>query len=144
MENISLESVDPTKRRTAQKIVNAFDRAGFGTLQQVTAVASAIIESNLNPSATSQDGVGLFQLNTRGGFGTGNTTEQLQDPDINIDIMVTAAKKISEFVNATSLDDAASAFGRRIHRPQDLDSYIARLRKEALRLLTSESRSPAS
>jgi hypothetical protein len=135
---LSLDSISPDKRPIAQKILDAFAEAKFGQFQQVAALANAIAESTLDPKLRSDDDSwGLFLLNRRGGFGTGYTPEQLQDPDINIGIMVKEAQKNQRFAAATSLDDAVEIFVRQIERPQNPTSEVIRRQQIARQLLRS-------
>jgi hypothetical protein len=138
---ISLESLPADKREMAQKVISAFAKAGFGTHQQAAALASAIIESDLNTAATSaslDNGIGLFQINPRnpqGGFGTGYTTAQLIDPDINIALTIRQSKKVSRFVNSVSVDDAIETFVRFVIRPQRPELAVLTARKLARQLV---------
>ena len=80
-------------------------------------------ESNLDPDAMSAPpdrSVGLFQLNMVGGLGAGHGVAELQDPAVNVGIMVSAAQKSDAFASANSLQDAVSIFVRTLMRPADL------------------------
>jgi hypothetical protein len=117
---LTLESIDQSKRPIAQKIIDAFSAAGFTKYQQAAALADAIIESDLDPKARTpppEESFGVFPLNINGGLGAGYTPEQLEDPDTNIGIVVTQAKRTSPFVNAVNFEQASSAFVRLISRP---------------------------
>mgnify|MGYP003345508966 FL=1 len=77
------------QQKYANLIYSKFIEAGFSDAQARGAIANAIAESGLNPNAYNSNGkeesVGLFQLNRKGGVGTGYTVEQLKDPNKNID-----------------------------------------------------------
>jgi hypothetical protein len=118
----NLTSVPQRRQEIARSIVKAFADAGFGSLQQLAALANAFAESGLDPdvmSAPPDQSVGLFQLNMAGGLGTGHTIAELRDPATNINIMVSAALKSDAFANAESLEDAVSIFVRNLIRPAD-------------------------
>ncbi|UIJ84287.1 hypothetical protein [Rhizobium leguminosarum] len=135
---LSLDSISPDKQPIAQKILDAFAEAKFGQFQQVAALANAIAESALDPKVGSDDDSwGLFLLNRNGGFGTGYTREQLQDPDTNIGIVVKEALKNQRFAAATSLDAAVDIFVRQIARPQNQTSEAIRRQQIARQLLRS-------
>jgi hypothetical protein len=116
-------SAIPAGRETiADMIVSAFATADYGALQQIAALANAIAESNLDPNAASAPpdrSFGLFQCNTGGGLGTGFTQAQLCDPKTNIDIIIKEANRHSDFKDAKTLQEAVSAFVRKIERPAD-------------------------
>jgi hypothetical protein len=135
---LSLASIASERRPIAQKILDAFAAAGFGQFQQVAALANAIAESGLNPNVeiASEDSWGLFMLTTRG-LGVGRTPDELKNPDINIDIIVKAAKKVPQFATATSLDDAVDIFVRFIERPANVTSEVIRRQQIARQLLRS-------
>jgi hypothetical protein len=128
--DVKLNSIAPQARRDmANLIVTSFAAAGFGKLQQVTAVANAIAESNLNPKAHSrppEDSVGLFQLNRGRGLGAGHSAAELEDPAKNIAIIIAEAQKpsISDFKNATTLKDAVAAFVSDIEKPANKAGQI--------------------
>lgn len=124
---LDLGSIDAARRSIAQHIVDAFAAAGFGMLQQATALANAVAESNLNPMAhatAGEDSVGLFQLNRNGGRGTGHSVQELMDPDVNIGIIIAAAKSVHEFATAASLQAAVDAFVRRVEIPADIEGEV--------------------
>lgn len=103
------------KRAMAQKIVDAFSSAGFDTIRQAVAVATAIKESGLIPTIVNRRGelsVGLFQLNIHGGRGTGHTESALVDPDTNIGIVIAAA------------GDPHDRFGRNLARANTLEQVV--------------------
>lgn len=107
----------------AHQILDSFEKAGFGFNQQVAALANAIAKSNLDPTAHAargEDSFGLFQLNRRGGLGTGHSPEELTDPASNIAIIINAAKNSKGFVRAGSLEDAVAAFVKDVERPSDI------------------------
>lgn len=126
--NFDAQTIPPSRKDIAKKIVAAFANAGFGAIQQVTALANAIKESSLNPDAANvtpqEASFGLFQLNTKGGLGTGFAPAQLKQPDFNIDIIVKEAKKIPAFATVTSLIDAMTIFVKQIERPANQEVEI--------------------
>ncbi len=110
-------------RQLAQQILDSFEQAGFGSNQQVAALANAIGESNLDPTAHAsrgEDSFGLFQLNRRQGLGAGHSPDELLDPASNIAIIINAAKTSKGFVRAASLEDAVAAFVKDVERPSDI------------------------
>jgi hypothetical protein len=126
--NFDAKTIPTGRKDIAKKIVAAFANAGFGTIQQVTALANAIRESNLNPEASNvtdvESSFGLFQLNTKGGLGTGFSAQQLKQADFNIDIIVKEARKISAFSTVASLIDAMTIFVTKIERPANQNVEI--------------------
>jgi hypothetical protein len=120
--NIDLSSIQAAAQRdNAKAIIAAFADAGYGKAQQVSAVANAIAESNLNASAVhntpTEHSVGLFQLNINGGVGSGHTEAELKDPAKNIDLIIRKANSVAEFKTATDLHDAVSVFVEKIEQP---------------------------
>lgn len=121
--NFDASTIPAGRKSIAKQVVSAFADAGFGAVQQVSALANAIAESGLNPAAASpvtpnEASFGLFQLNTKGGgLGTGFSPAQLQQADVNIGIIVNEAKKIASFGVAASLADAVTAFVKAIEKP---------------------------
>ena len=135
---VSLGSIQPSRREIAQKVLDTFAAAGFGQFQQVAALANAIAESGLDPGAHTpapEDAVGLFLLNRDIGLGKGHTTQELEDPSTNIEIVMQEAKKLTEFSTATSLDDAVDIFTRRIERPRNMGDEIIKRRRIARQIL---------
>jgi hypothetical protein len=119
--------VPQSRVEIARSIVEAFAQAGFGGAQQLAALANAIGESNLEPDAMSAPpdrSVGLFQLNMVGGLGAGHSVAELQDPAVNIGIMVSAAQKSEAFASAASVQDAVGVFVRTLMRPAGPASEI--------------------
>lgn len=107
-----------------QLIYDKFIAAGFTPEQAQGAIANAIAESGLNPMARSpvtekEDSVGLFQLNRKGGVGTGHSVQDLQDPNKNIDLIIAAAKKSPSFMAAKTADEATRTFMTTVERPAD-------------------------
>jgi hypothetical protein len=104
-------------------ILSRFASAGFGQIQQIAALANAMRESELDPKArnktTKEDSVGLFQLNRKGGLGTGKTVSFLKNPNNNIDLILSAANRVPAFGLATTLAKAVSIFVHAIERPAD-------------------------
>lgn len=121
----------------AQLIIRSFAEAGFGSPQQIAALANAIAESSLNPAAQSpppEKSFGLFQCNTVGGEGVGHDPEDLKKADYNIAVIIKAAKRSSLGV-AASLDDAVRIFVEQIERPADMAGEIAKRQKIAKSLI---------
>jgi hypothetical protein len=113
----------------ATLIHTKFTEAGFTDAQATAAVVNAYAESRLNPKAESpktdkEASYGLFQMNTKGGLGTGHKPEDLKDPNYNIDLMIKAAKGKAgnNFRNATSVETAVAAFTKDLERPKNADA----------------------
>jgi len=70
-----LSNLTPQQTAIAEKIYSKFIAAGFSDVQAQAAVANAYAESRLNPNASNitsrEASFGLFQLNTKGGVGSG-------------------------------------------------------------------------
>ena len=121
--NINLSQFNAKQKAMANLIVSKFAAAGFGQIQQITAVANAWKESNLTavpkPANTAREfSVGLFQLNMKGrGLGAGHSQPELEDPSKNTDIIIAVCKTVPEFVRAQTLRDAVAAFVKSIERP---------------------------
>lgn len=133
-----LNTIPPARRPIATKILDAFAKAGFGKFQQATALANAIAESALNPSAhagVGEDSWGLFQLNRKGGLGKGHNPDELKNPDRNIAIVLAEASKYAEFTHAVSLSQAVSAFVRDVERPSNIPGEIINRLKIAQKIL---------
>jgi hypothetical protein len=126
---VNLSAFSAAQKVMAQKILNAFASAGFGMFQQVAALANAVAESSLNPAEHAlsdiEDSVGLFQLNRKGGVGTGYTVVQLQNPDFNIQLVIAAVSNLAVFKVAVSLDAAVDAFVRSFERPLDVAAQVS-------------------
>ena len=126
-------------RQFGDLIVTRFAGAGYGTNQQVAAVANAIGKSGLNPNAPSpppERSFGLFQCNIDGGLGNGFTPAQLVDPETNIAIILKEAKRHQDFAAASSLQAAVDAFVRDIERPANPNAQIATRMKFAQKLIS--------
>jgi hypothetical protein len=114
----------------AKLIRKRFIEAGFTAEQAEAAVINAFDESRLNPKERSpitnkEDSVGLFQMNRKGGLGSGYSVEQLQDPNFNIDLAIQAAKKSKSFSKAKTMEEAIEAFVRDIERPANIEKQVA-------------------
>lgn len=116
------------RRQYAEMIAKRFAENGYGAVQQIAAVANAIAESRLNPSAANLNGersFGLFQLNQNGGVGTGHSEAELTDPEKNIAIMLAEIAKPYQrraraaFISATNLHEAVKIFVYEFERPRD-------------------------
>jgi hypothetical protein len=125
------QGIPSGREQIASLIIQKFAEAGFGHNQQIAALSDAILESNLNPNAVSQNDYGLFQLNMIEGFGRGYTPAQLLDPTTNIAIVILYASKSEHFKSATTLADAVSIFAREISRPANLEATIQKQLKLA-------------
>lgn len=120
--DLSAAGVGRENLRYGDLIVARFKQAGLGKRQQLlAALANAIAESNMNPAASSappERSYGLFQCNTaRRALGHGFTPDELRTPEINISIIIKAAKASRRFVAASSLEVAMDAFVREVERP---------------------------
>jgi hypothetical protein len=137
----NLSHFNAQQQQAANLILNRFAAAGFGKIQQITAVANAWKESSLNPNARTQsaieDSVGLFQLNTRKGLGVGHSVSELQDPAKNTDIIIGVCETVRPFVNAQTLDDAVAAFVHFVERPANQPEEIADRLQKAQSLMTA-------
>lgn len=128
--DINLESSEIPAGRQAMAILIAemFAKAGFGSIQQIAAIANAIAESDLDPDADNLDGelsYGLFQLNQDGGVGAGFSAAELKNPQRNIEIMLAEIGKRYQddhrkrFIATTSLREAVEIFVYHFERPRD-------------------------
>lgn len=104
-----------------------FANAGYGRVQQAAAVADAIAESNLDPTAVGDDGhsIGLFQENRDGGLGTEHSVASLGNPQTNIRIALDVAEQYAAFADARTIDGAVSAFVSDVDRPADIPGQTA-------------------
>lgn len=129
--NLDASVIPPSRKDIATQIVSAFAAAGFGVHHQATALANAIKESSLNPSASNEVGehsYGLFQFNIDpGGLGAilGLRKEDLLKADFNINAMVGVARNTASFRNAATLSLAMNAFVRDIENPKNKDAEVA-------------------
>lgn len=125
---LDLSKIPQSRRPVAEAIAKRFAEAGFGTLQQIAAVANAMKESSLDPNqrttTSKEDSVGLFQLNMTKGLGRGHSPEELKNPDKNTDIIIAECRKFPAFGRATSLRDAVAAFVHFIERPANQPAEI--------------------
>jgi hypothetical protein len=117
----------------AMLIAQRFGEAGFGTIHQITAIASAIGESSLNPTLKSPDpekSFGLFQLNqAKGARGFGHSAAELRDPERNIAITLDWFAKdrtLAPFKTASDLRAAVTIFVRDFENPRDKQGEINR------------------
>lgn len=126
--DINLNAVPAGRQNMATLIVNAFAAAGYGKAQQIAAVANAIAESNLNPEARSttakEDSVGLFQLNMKGGVGTGHTPDELEEPAKNTELIINKANTVAAFKAAATIQDAVAVFVAKIEQPANTEGEI--------------------
>jgi hypothetical protein len=118
---INFAGVPAGREDMAKLIVSKFRDAGYGSIQQIAALANAIAESKLDPISVNNVGehsVGLFQLNMNGsGLGAHHTEAELMIAATNIDIVINEAKKFDAFKTATSLFDAVDVFVRKVEKP---------------------------
>jgi hypothetical protein len=134
---LDLSTISLSRADIAALIVSGFSQLSI--IHQAAALANAIAESGLNPTARNttggEDSVGLFQLNRNGGEGTGHAVEELEDPIKNIDIVFSKVKNIGDFTTAQTLDDAVAAFVRKFERPNDPNTAITQRQAIGHRLL---------
>lgn len=118
-----LSNLTPQQTAIAEKIYSKFIAAGFSDVQAQAAVANAYAESRLNPNASNitsrEASFGLFQLNTKGGVGSGYSPEYLKDVDNNIALIIREAqgKAGEQFRAANTLGAATSSFAQYVERP---------------------------
>ncbi len=126
--NFNSPRIPAARREIASLIAESFAKAGYGTVQQIAAIANAIAESGLNPKAENLNGersFGLFQLNQNGGVGTGFDEAELKDPGRNIAIMLDEIAKPHQkrhrerFMATNSLFEAVEVFVHHFEKPQD-------------------------
>jgi uncharacterized protein (TIGR02594 family) len=129
--------VRPENRKNAGLILAAFAAAGYGRVQQIAALANAIDESGLdaNQRTMPEDSVGLFQLRRFKGAGGNHSVAELQDPNLNIQIIIAVARKIPAFGKATDLHDAVEQFVRHVEIPADPAGQTAKRFKTAQALI---------
>jgi len=131
--NFESPEIPAARRDMAILISTRFAEAGYGTLQQVAAIANSIAESRLNPKAASpppERSFGLFQLN-QAGVGAGFSQDVLKDPEQNIAIMLNhmATRETAAdvaFRASVSIQEAISIFVRKFERPADASGAITR------------------
>ncbi|MBN9315490.1 MAG: hypothetical protein J0I99_07130 [Devosia sp.] len=133
IKGINFESPEiPEMRRDVARLVALrFAEAGYGTIQQIAAIANAIAESGLKADAKSPEpekSYGLFQLNLNG-VGHGHDPAELKDPNRNIAIMLAHIATLSAnaaFKATASVHDAVAIFVRDFERPADAAGAIIR------------------
>jgi hypothetical protein len=132
------------RQQWADMIASKFAEQGYGAIAQIAAVANAIHESQLNPNAENLNGersFGLFQLNQKGGVGTGFPEAELKDPARNIEIMLAEIAKPylkkarTQFRTTTSLFEAVDIFVRSFERPADQTNEVNKRFKTAQSLI---------
>ncbi|NKQ85522.1 phage tail tip lysozyme [Rhizobium ruizarguesonis] len=127
-------AVIPSKRKgNAILIATRFKDAGYGSIQQIAAIANAIAESGLDETADGDNhhSHGLFQLNQKGGVGADFSTKELEDPERNIVIMLEHMAKQEKaadkaFRATTAILAAVTIFVRNFERPKDQLGEIAK------------------
>jgi hypothetical protein len=82
-----------------------------------------------------EDSVGLFQLRRFKGAGGNHSVAELQDPNLNIQIIIAVARKIPAFGKATDLHDAVEQFVRHVEIPADPAGQTAKRFKTAQALI---------
>lgn len=91
------------------------------------ALQTAMVESNLNPSAVGDQGCshGLFQLNTCGGEGSGMSMQEMQDPYTNA---YTALRQFAAVrAQNPGIVHDPGAWAAAAQRPADPSAYAARV-----------------
>lgn len=115
---INLNGYSASQKDAALLIIKRFAEAGYDGMHQRIAVANATAESSLQPGQVtrtdSEESVGLFQLNRRGGQGAGFSIAQLQDPEFNIQRILIQAKSIKTFADAADEVQAMTIFIKQI------------------------------
>ncbi|MBC7313867.1 MAG: hypothetical protein H5U11_15370 [Rhizobium sp.] len=128
--NYASSRIKPARRKHAEMIAGKFAAHGYGTPQQIAAIANAIAESGLDPDASNLKGersFGLFQLNQTGGVGAGFPDHVLRDPQRNVEIMLAEIAKPYQkanrqaFAATTSLHEAVRIFVHHFERPTEKD-----------------------
>lgn len=128
--NYASSRIKPAPRKHAEMIAARFAAHGYGTPQQIAAIANAIAESGLDPDASNLKGersFGLFQLNQNGGVGAGFPDHVLRDPQRNVEIMLAEIAKPYQkanrqaFAATSSLHEAVRIFVHHFERPAEKD-----------------------
>lgn len=129
--NFESKDIKPNRRQWAELIALRFKERGYGTVQQIAAIANAIAESGLDPTIKaggSERSYGLFQLNLNG-VGHGHDPSVLKDPGKNISIMLdyiaTQGQAQTDFAATSSIETAVAIFVRKFERPKDSAGAIA-------------------
>ena len=141
--NYNPAAIPDGTKGNADLIIARFAEAGYTPFQQMAALANAFRESSLvadkrnlqfrGDGSVKEDSVGLFQCNRAGGLGQGFTFAELCDPELNIKLILAAAKT-AKYRETTSLADAVDCFVRKIEKPADQDAEIAKRMEIAQRL----------
>ncbi len=124
------------RKLMAKLIASRFAAAGYGTLQQAAAVASAIYESELDPKAQKagisgpMGGRGLFQLS-----GARAREGDPFDPEFNISSTLREATSNPSFKTALSVDTAVEIFVTRVQRPATPSADISQTKAIAQAIL---------
>lgn len=109
-------------------ILKKFMSAGFTKEQSIAFLANAQRESGFNPKASNvtdkEASYGLFQMNTKGGLGTGHKPEDLMDPEYNINLMIKAAMAAGISKTRTT-EEAVADIVTKIERPANQKDEIA-------------------
>jgi hypothetical protein len=88
-----IRGLDGQKLQIASLIAKKFEEAELPFLA-APAIATAFVESSLNPQATRGEYTGLFQLGYKTGLGMGMTFEECKNPEKNIDKIISKIKAI--------------------------------------------------
>jgi hypothetical protein len=125
------------RKLMAKLIASRFAAAGYGTVQQAAAVASAIYESGLDPKAQKggisggpTGGRGLFQLS-----GARSAEGDPLDPEFNISSTLREAMRSPSFKTAISVDTAVEIFVTRVQRPATPSADISQTKAIAQAIL---------
>ena len=109
-------------------ILKKFMSAGFTKEQSIAFLANAQRESGFDPKASNvtdkEASYGLFQMNTKGGLGTGHKPEDLMDPEYNINLMIKAAMAAGISKTRTT-EEAIAEIVTKIERPAKQKDEIA-------------------
>jgi Phage tail lysozyme len=128
----AIPGAPPDRRENAKLIATMFADAGYGTLQQIAAIANAIAESGLDAeikAGGSEQSYGLFQLNRVGGVGQGHSVANLKKADYNIKTMLkyikTKGTDEAKFRNTNSLQEAVAIFCIEFEKPANAQAKAA-------------------
>ena len=119
---IQVDYLSPAQLQNAKIIEREFYWAGLPAGLAAGAIANAWHESKLNERAynpSGEDSAGLFQLNARGGLGSGMSLEDRMDPVINTQRVIQEIKRlgVDEKVRQNpSVSYAAQVFAKEIER----------------------------
>jgi hypothetical protein len=139
--SVDLSWLDPNQSAVASEVCERLAAGGLGAIQQAAALGNAVAESALDPRArpttAKEDSVGLFQLNRKGGEGTGYTVAEFERIDVQCAIVLDRVAGLTEFVNATSIDAPVDVFVRKFERPANPELEIPKRLHNARRFLAA-------